>query len=299
MALESFWIEPDFGRRVALNAIPPSKVLELNSEQVFARWHVSSERSPRATSFEAFGVALDRDLVAALEGVPSDPLFGGIVRGSTSLRMKIYFQSLNAVLDKAATLFASDDYKRRWPEIDNLTPVEEASEIAALNHSLDAHFRSGELEKSAVLFAPSFRRGDAESASHFIFGRISKNPWIAPYLQYSFWKQHLADKKKVPSLKTATETKVDMLDTDGDSFECRSVFDCLGYELAKNSVQHVLSSGIWYRAETRFIKGVQKVIDALGTTDIKLPAWDEKAHEEAYNASCCTAQMGCCSLTRK
>lgn len=83
MQLEPLWLEPDFGRRVALNAVPPDKVLELNSEQVFARWHVAKERSPRATDVNDFGVTLDRDLVAALEGVPSDPLFGGVVRGST------------------------------------------------------------------------------------------------------------------------------------------------------------------------------------------------------------------------
>jgi uncharacterized protein (TIGR04141 family) len=284
--LKTAWLEPDFGRRVALNAIPPSQILELNSEQVFARWHVASERSPRATDFEAFGVALDRDLVAALEGVPSDPLFGGVARGSTSLRVKIHLTTIAHVLDKAAQLFASDAYKKRWPEIDNLSPVIEPAELIELDSLLDAQIQSGAADSNAVLFAPSFRRGDASFASSFIFGRNSKNAWLAPYLQYSFWKQHLADIGLKPSLGVARETKIHMLDTNGDRFETRSVYDCLGYEITKNGEQYVLSSGIWYRAETKFLKGVQRALAALKPSALALPAWDQKSHEDEYNALC-------------
>lgn len=37
--LEDEWLERDFGRRVALNSIDPDKVVEMQSEQVFAKWH--------------------------------------------------------------------------------------------------------------------------------------------------------------------------------------------------------------------------------------------------------------------
>src|SRR5882762_5933333 len=69
--LEDDWLQPEFGRRVALNAIPPDKLVEIHIEQVFAKWHVARERAPRASSVEEFGVEFDRDLVASVEGVPS------------------------------------------------------------------------------------------------------------------------------------------------------------------------------------------------------------------------------------
>ncbi len=49
MKLDDSWLERDFGRRVALNAIPKDQVVEIKAEQVFAKWHLSSERAPRAS----------------------------------------------------------------------------------------------------------------------------------------------------------------------------------------------------------------------------------------------------------
>lgn len=59
--LEDDWLEPEFGRRVALNAIPPENLVEIHVEQVFAKWHIARERPPRASSVEEFGVQFDRD----------------------------------------------------------------------------------------------------------------------------------------------------------------------------------------------------------------------------------------------
>src|SRR5207245_1882267 len=69
------WLERDFGRRVALNLMDKGGLLEIRAEQVFAKWHVASERAPRATTVEEFGVEFDRDLVGAVEGVPKDNKF--------------------------------------------------------------------------------------------------------------------------------------------------------------------------------------------------------------------------------
>ena len=66
------WREIDFGRKVAQNSIPREQLLEIRAEQVFAKWHISNEGAPRASSVEEFGVELDRDLVAVIEGVPTE-----------------------------------------------------------------------------------------------------------------------------------------------------------------------------------------------------------------------------------
>jgi uncharacterized protein (TIGR04141 family) len=87
--LEDAWLERDFGRRVALNSIPSNKLIEIHLEQVFAKWHVSRERAPRATSVEEFGVEFDRYLVASVDGIPKDKSLGATVRGSTSLRAAV------------------------------------------------------------------------------------------------------------------------------------------------------------------------------------------------------------------
>lgn len=108
--LKDEWLEQDFGRRVALNSVPREQLLEIRAEQVFAKWHVSNERAPRASAVEEFGVEFDRDLVAVVEGVPSKSLvakLGSSIRGGTSLRLHVPFKTLGDVLDKTGTLFDS------------------------------------------------------------------------------------------------------------------------------------------------------------------------------------------------
>lgn len=287
--LEPQWVEFNFGRRVALNAVPPDRVLEVNSEQVFAKWHLARERSPRATSVKEFALEHDRDLVVALEGTPLDPILGGTVRGSTSLRLSIPMASLGPALDLATTLFAKDDYKKRWPEIDNIVPVSDDAVTGALDALLDADLRSGVAASKAILFTPAFRQGDVTSAEGYAFGRLTKNSAKAPYLLYSAWELFLNKDGRTPSLITARESPVHLFDTSGDNIERKTVYDCLGYELTHDDRQYVLSSGRWFAATDDFMSTVNKSISALQDSPSPLPAWDGKQSEGEYNAQCCAA----------
>lgn len=288
-ALEEAWLEPEFGRRVVLNAVPPKKILELNSEQVFARRHVARERSPKPTAFSAFAVELDRDLVSAVEGIATDPVFGGVIRGATSLRIKIPLASLTSVIDKAEILFGSVAYKKRYPDIDTLTPVTDEPLRTKLDSLLDTDMISGKADKNITMCAPSFRRGEMDSASSFVLGRMSQNPATSAYLEYSAWRYHLQKFKQTPSAQTARATKVHMLDHNGLEFDARTVYDCLGYEVALNGESFVLSSGLWYRAEGSFTTSIDGIIATLAPTSITLPASNPGEHEGPYNARCCTS----------
>jgi uncharacterized protein (TIGR04141 family) len=285
--LEPQWIEFDFGRRVALNSVPPDRVLEVNSEQVFAKWHLARERSPRATSVKEFGLEHDRDLVAAIEGAPSEPIFGGTLRGSTSLRMSIPIQDLGKALDRAGELFESDAYKKRWPEIDNIVPVEDDATVAKLDTLLDADLQSGVARGKAVMFTPSFRQVDVPNVDAYAFGRLTKNPAKLPYLLFGSWEQFLKKYSKAPSLVTARESPVHLFDSSGDSFDRRSVYDCLGYEITHNGQQYILSSGKWFVAASDFISSVNRSINALKPSPFALPPWDQKQSEGEYNRLCC------------
>ena len=145
--LENHWLQIDFGLRVALNSIARDKLIGIRAEQVFAKWHIASERAPRASFVEEFGVEFDRDLVGSLEGLSSHKILGKTVRGGTSLRLQVPFSKLGAVLDKAGVLFQSTHYKKGWPEVGNVSPVVDLSLIAGLEAHLDSELASGQAAK--------------------------------------------------------------------------------------------------------------------------------------------------------
>ena len=150
--LEEQWLEADFGMRAVLNAVPRNKLIEIRAEQVFAKRHIASERAPRASFIEEFGVEFDRDLLAALEGIPSNKELGSHVRGGASLRLQLPFSKLPATLDRAMQLYRSTSYKQRWPEVGSVNPVKDAVMIAALENQFDAELASGQALKRLVLF---------------------------------------------------------------------------------------------------------------------------------------------------
>ena len=51
--------------------------------------------------------------------------------------------------------------------------------------------------------------------------------------------------------------------------------------------QFVLSSGIWFRVERKFMQGIDAALDGLAAPKVSLPAWDEMVHEDEFNRECC------------
>jgi uncharacterized protein (TIGR04141 family) len=286
------WLERDFGRRVALNAIQSNKLVEIHLEQVFAKWHVARERAPRATSVEEFGVEFDRDLVARVEGFPKEKhkVLGGVVRGGTNLRVKAPFPGLSDILEKCSNLYASKSYQTTWPDIDNINPVQDEDLEARLDAQLDKEMADANVEKRMVMLAPLHRQEDDLSADSYVFGRYTKYSATTPYLMYTSWLSHLATKGLAASVATAKKTPIHILGVDGTDLNTCPVYECLGYELTLNKRQYVLSSGVWYEVDTNFISQVDTLLRRkLGLPKVALPNWNGRCTEGEYNLQCARA----------
>jgi len=284
--LEDEWLERDFGRRVALNSIAPDKVVEMQSEQVFAKWHISRERAPRASPIDEFSVESDRDLVATVEGISSVKLFGKVVRGGTNLHLEVPFSRLEAVLTKTITLFASDAYKNRWPEVDNVSPVKDQSLIDKLEAQFDADLAAGTAQKKMVMFTPTYRRVEAVPIDSYVFGRMTEGAAATPYLMVDSWINFLSRKNHVPSMAEARATPIHFLDEAKEEMDVCNAFDCIGYELALNGQQYILSSGVWYEVVLEFLKKINNAASKILAPAVALPAWGGVESEPEYNLRC-------------
>jgi uncharacterized protein (TIGR04141 family) len=286
--LQDEWLERDFGRRVALNSIARSGLLEIRAEQVFAKWHLSNERAPRASSVDEFGVQFDRDLVASVEGIPSDALLGKTIRGGTSLRLQLPISELAMVLDKSGPLFASNQYKKVWPEVDNLTPVRDSSLILQLESVLDQQIVDGSARKNIVLFTPSQRRDEDVDIDSYVFGRWTKSPPVTPYLTYDTWLSFLDRNNELPSLVAAKQSHVHLLNELREPAKRVTAFQCFCSELSLNGAQYVLSSGLWYQASKDFVARINRIISQIPDSSVGLPRWSGTESEGDFNRRCAT-----------
>lgn len=285
--LKDAWLERDFGLRVALNVIPRSELIEIKAEQIFAKWHLASERAPRAASVSEFGVDFDRDLVAVVEGQPqSRPALGSRVRGSTSLRVDLPISGLSELLDACLTEFQSDEYKREWPEIDKINPVKDDVIIALLEDQLDIALANEETRRRIVMFTPHQRRGESILAESYVFGRMSNHPVTRPYLTIESWVNELARANETPSVAAAKRYPVRILEsTQGEPQTCK-VFDCFGYEIDDGDRVYILSSGVWYEVVSNFVAQINDRIAAIQGCGLVLPTWNHADDEGAYNTFC-------------
>jgi uncharacterized protein (TIGR04141 family) len=284
--LDDDWLEPDFGRRVALNLIPPDKLVEIHIEQVFAKWHIARERAPRASSVEEFGVQFDRDLVASVEGEPSKRIFGNRLRGGTYLRVDIPFSELLDILDKSVPLFQSNAYKKNWPEIDNIDVVTDELLIAKLEAQFDVELKAGSAQKKLVMFAPTYRREEVWAVDSYVFGRMSQSPATSPYLLVQSWMNFLAKGKRQPSVAAAKESWIHLMDAAKEPLSRCTAFQCFGYELSLASRQYILSSGIWYEVAVNFLNKVNKAASKIPAPQTGLPPWNQVESEGEYNFRC-------------
>jgi uncharacterized protein (TIGR04141 family) len=284
--LQDEWLEQSFGRRVALNSIDPGKLVEVNLEQVFAKWHVARERSPRAASVAEFAVEFDRDLVASIEGISSRKVFGKKLRGATSLRLDVSFSQLRKVLDSAGRHFDSDEYKKHWGEIDNIDPIDDEDLKRALETQLDSELKSGQAQKTLVMFTPTYRHDTDKVVDSYVFGRRNKTAVTRPYLMVKSWENYLTEKGLEPTVANAKDTPVHLLDVGADEPRRSSAFQCFGYQLTFNKKEYILSSGVWYEVAGDFLSKINSEIAGIPAPTLKLPAWKDGESEPQYNARC-------------
>jgi uncharacterized protein (TIGR04141 family) len=285
--LDDQWLERDFGLRVALNVIPKDEVVEIKSEQVFAKWHLASERAPRAASVEEFGIDFDRDLVAVVEGVPKGrPSLGSLVRGSTSLRLKLPINELQSALATALGDFGSEAYKKDWPDIEKVHQITDPTIIELLEDQLGADMQDEKARRKIVLFTPSQRRGESLLADSYVYGRLTEDAGTSPYLTINGVMGALARRRLTLSVGEAKKLLIHILDEESsEAYKC-TAFDCFGYEFSDKNQVYILSSGVWYEVVPDFIGRINATIKKIGKPKLPLPAWNQKDSEAEYNAKC-------------
>ena len=286
------WVEPDFGKTVALSVIPQGEVREVRAEQVFARRHVSSERAPKAAAVREFGFEPDRDLVSAVEGIPEiafRALLGPKVRGGVSFKFDLIVDRLLDTLDQLVERYDSNDHRRRWPQANNLVPARDSDQIDQLDGLLAPLLTAPGAGQSISLAAPIEVSGDKPYPRHFVIGRLNPNPATSPFLLWGAWERYLRGKGIALDLAAAKSTRVHLLDENREQIDDCSIYDCIGAEVTSGGKTFVLSSGNWYEADLQFIANTNSSLATLTQPPHALPTWNRTDHEEVYNEGACTA----------
>lgn len=276
--------EYDFGLRVTLNCIDPSKLKSTDSLEPGVGRRQRTQ-SPIGSDLTYFDFDRDSAILRKLTGKVKEEhqnLFKNAT-GSSSLRIGTNVQPLGlaALCEKLLTLYLSEDYKTTFPDIQNISPVKDPEIEQKLDQKLLAAFR--DKNDGLYLAVPDLINFDDEIAARFKGSGESleyEDVFIDHY--YEYLVQNNVDLNEV-DIDDLNNDKLQLIAEDGSLRGEHSIYKSLIFDtfLSGQSEVYHLTEGNWYRVEKSYIKNIRDYLDPL-CDEINLPAYEQKSEGE-YN----------------
>jgi uncharacterized protein (TIGR04141 family) len=280
---ESF--EHDFGLRVTLNCVDSKKLKSTDTLQpgVARRQRIQSPAGEELTYFD-----FDRNssVLRSLTGKVSDQykeLFKD-ASGASALNIKSNRVSseLPELCASLLELYQSDDYRKTFPDIQNIVPVREPEMISQLSDALVEAVRTK--AENLYLTIPDIvdYRKDAHYASFSGTGRslVYEDVYLGKYYDYLQRNGYAVEQIQYDDLKRHSLNLVDENEKSKESF---SIVNCLIFEatLGDGGQTYHLAEGKWYKVENSYLERLKEALDPL-CADIALPHYSHD-DEGDYN----------------
>lgn len=289
------FIEPTFGRRVALNLLyePPgdgsadqSRVRQVDVRTVEANVRRARVQRSRDTTFETFGVDPERDMLDRIVGQPHDEHFGTRISGGDSIHLdpRIAFAELGGLLRRLLAVHGRTTYREHFGWVDRVQPVADEDLLQRLRELTADLVRTGSPDLD--LAPPELV--DWDRIDHFVF-EFGQRPEhadlrLSDYLAAIAGSRvsHIDEKRLAAHLVSAR-------DGDGTRIGRWSVFRCLFGELRLDGVHYILDNGRFWAVAGSYLAELDAAIDAIPAPTIALPATVATDLEDTYNKAVAAA----------
>lgn len=269
-------VEREFGLRVTLNGVDPSKIRAIDRQRVDAVTRLTREQLSRDSRMGVFALDVRQDLLSSLTGVPTDEALGTRLFGkdSVGLRVDTRPEALGQIADQLETLFRAEDYREAFAWVDNIAEVRGEEDRALLDERLVAMLRDGEGEFD--LAPPDII--DWETAEEFIYADAAESPKVELRLEDYFRLVIPHDEITLDQLR---HDMIRLFDADGNRLQSWSTYRCLHGELGIGEEFFVLVGGSWFRVDQDFAREIDAYVDRVSGEAVALPPYMPGDGDEA------------------
>ncbi|HEY4225579.1 MAG TPA: DUF6119 family protein [Pseudolysinimonas sp.] len=294
--LENESYEYDFGLRVTLNCVDPDKLKNTDVSEPGAarrqRTQVAVGSDLTYFDFEGDSKVL-RSLTGAVKPEFSDLLRN--VTGSSNVRFTspTRAQDIPALCGRLLDLYNRDDYKKSFPDVQNISPVRDPVVIDQLDDLLLASLRSKSTDP--LLTVPELLDFNDTFVARFL-GEGTSLLYSDVYL--SLYYEHLNSRGVAVTGLTRDDLsrqKLELLTEDDQRRGIYPIYKCLVYDASlpgETAIYHLME-GNWYRFESDYVTRINNALAPLLRTSVMPPC---TAHEEKdYNqAAALSTTNGIC-----
>jgi uncharacterized protein (TIGR04141 family) len=281
--LKEFSYEYDFGLKMTLNSLDPNKLksTDILNPEVSRRQRI---QSPIGSDITFFNFDHDSSIIKRLTGkvkVEYKDFFSNTT-GANNLTVGIKKkpEDIPDFLSKILTIYNKNDYKKTFPDIHNIVPLQDPTMIEKLNMELLKAFFAN--KKELVLAIPDIIDYTTDLYIYFS-GSGRKQGKIYQDIYIDYYREYLsANFKGTITVQDLKKHNMNLCDEDGKFTRSYSVFKGLLFDCELNNNYYHLTEGQWYQIESSYLKKLEEFLDSYFYDDKLLIEYNHKSENE-YN----------------
>ncbi len=279
--------EYDFGLRVTLNCVETEKLknIDVHAPSTALRQRTQSAIQSNLTYFD---FDKDNSILKSMSGAVRDKykhLFKN-VSGTAHLRinLKVPSNELPNLLSELIDLYESDHFRTAFPDIHNITPIQDPQTLAKLNDKLVRAVRNR--DSKLFLGVPDIIDYQwAVRIRYKVLGVRDRQIFEDVYLDDYFEEIENSGRLDLTTidLKQLKNQRLELLDDNNVVDRHFSILKSLIYDTNLNGENETFhfSDGNWYRVSTDFVAKLNQDVERIGT-QLKLPPYNHE-NENAFN----------------
>lgn len=277
-------LEEQFGLKIVLNTINRDKLRKISKVDIGKNYKQSQEQLPKENDISEFGFDVDRDLIKFVSGKSEDEYLnksiltgGDIFSFTTDKNINNIDELLIYLYDK----YRCNNYKEKYPWLDNIKQIREKKLIDDLNQCLIEYLNERKFEDiwlaiPDILNWETIRCVKIQGLDEEMID-IEMNSFISSVADNKILNVNQIKSKKINVYSNETDDVI----KSWNSFKC--IVGCVEY---KGDV-YSINSGVWYKIDKNFEREVKETYDKIKISDMDFISCDENFNEDQYNDSLC------------
>lgn len=273
--------EEDFGLRVTLNSVDPNKIKAIDRMTLDSVAQQTRIQASQEATMSEFGLDVEQDLLRAVTGVPADASLGQRFTGRDALQVTIpiTLDQIPQLLMRFLEEFAKQDYKIRFPWIEQIHEIDDAIKRAELDILLIQKLRLGNLD-GVWLAVPELIDWDGLAGFRY---RGARNARVYSDIHAQAFLEEVGNAADIDEHSLKKRYHVSAIANDTDAIVKQwPVYRCFYCEVASGDDTFLLNNGRWFRISSSFVQRINESVDKIPENTILLRPYEDKS-EAAYS----------------
>lgn len=278
-SLDTQYVETNFGLMVALNCVDQSSLRSIDKASFETQPRQSREQAGRATDVQDFGLDVERDLLRAVTGKPTDRYFGERISGMDSVKLGIEVEltEVKSLLRRLLVEYKSTAYRKKgFAFVDHIREVKDQALLGELDEQLIAKISGGELEK-IWMAVPELVNWDTAVGFKYSLGIDSPRVYD---VRVSDFLKHVGDVQLSKDL--LLRRKVYCVDAEDEPLFQRPAYYFLYAEISIGDKTYLLNNGKWYAIDGDFVEQINDYYSSIPRYAKPLPAYELADKSEGH-----------------